>query len=264
MGSGSRLGDLLVNARVIDDLQLRSALARQDQWGGRLTRIVVEMGFADEDRVAGALALALKLPRVRLNEIHKDAAAVAKVELAVAQEHGIVPVSLQENGKVLLVAMTDPTNALVVDRIERLGRVRIRIAVIGEGEFSHAVYNLYPGATLQVLRVQTRGNAPTEEELRTQRHEEQFDLAGEEMVIETNAAAPPLRVPANPGAAAVPAPPAAPSAAPSSAASGVDAQRLRALMEQQQRISAYFRAVGELLREKGIVSAQELAARLQK
>ncbi|HYO71337.1 MAG TPA: hypothetical protein VEU33_35190, partial [Archangium sp.] len=42
----NRIGEILVKARVIDEMQLRSALAQHDQWGGRLSRIITDMGIA--------------------------------------------------------------------------------------------------------------------------------------------------------------------------------------------------------------------------
>src|SRR5438552_3180931 len=40
-----RIGDLLVKAGVITDLQLKAALAEQSQWGGKLGDILVRMEF---------------------------------------------------------------------------------------------------------------------------------------------------------------------------------------------------------------------------
>ena len=37
MPSRSRVADILLKAKVIDELQLRSARAQHEQWGGRLT-----------------------------------------------------------------------------------------------------------------------------------------------------------------------------------------------------------------------------------
>ena len=43
-----RLGDLLLQAGLIDEMQLQSAVARQRQWGGKLGDVLVTNGFIDE------------------------------------------------------------------------------------------------------------------------------------------------------------------------------------------------------------------------
>ena len=45
-----RLGDLLLQAGLIDEMQLQSAVARQRQWGGKLGDVLV---LARPDAVAG-------------------------------------------------------------------------------------------------------------------------------------------------------------------------------------------------------------------
>ena len=43
-----KIGDLLVKAGVITELQLKAALAEQSQWGGKLGDILVRMEFVTE------------------------------------------------------------------------------------------------------------------------------------------------------------------------------------------------------------------------
>ena len=57
-----RLGELLIEAGVLDPTQLQAALAEQKKWGGKLGRTLVEMGFVDEDSMVRALSRQLKLP----------------------------------------------------------------------------------------------------------------------------------------------------------------------------------------------------------
>ena len=51
-----RLGDLLVRANVISEVQLQQALAEQQRWGGRLGGILVRMGLLTEDLLVKALS----------------------------------------------------------------------------------------------------------------------------------------------------------------------------------------------------------------
>src|SRR5207245_1942777 len=57
-----RLGEILMDAGVLDEMQLKAALSEQRKWGGKLGRTLVEMGFVDEDSMTLALSRQLNLP----------------------------------------------------------------------------------------------------------------------------------------------------------------------------------------------------------
>ena len=51
-----RLGEILIDAGVLDENQLRSALSQQRRWGGRLGKTLLELGFVDERTMVLALS----------------------------------------------------------------------------------------------------------------------------------------------------------------------------------------------------------------
>src|SRR5262245_36450527 len=107
MSSRSRVGDFLLKAGIIDELQLRSARAQHAQWGGRLGKLSSEMGLADSDAIADAIAQAMKLPREQIGSA-RDPGALAKLDAVFCEENGVFPVRLDNNGKSLVLAMADP------------------------------------------------------------------------------------------------------------------------------------------------------------
>ncbi|MGA9524731.1 MAG: hypothetical protein WBV82_24950, partial [Myxococcaceae bacterium] len=121
----SRIGEVLVKARIIDELQLRSAMAKHDAWGGRLAHVVAEMGLADEERIVDTLALALKVSRVRLGNLTRDGSALAKLDVAFAEAAAVFPLRLRDHGKVLLLAMADPADLATIDEVSRRARARV-------------------------------------------------------------------------------------------------------------------------------------------
>ena len=92
MAARKRLGDLLVEAGLIDEYQLQSALGHQRQWGGPLGRILVDNGFVSESRLAEVLAAQMNLPLIDLDqqEIHEKV--VAEVPMEMAEQYRMVPV----------------------------------------------------------------------------------------------------------------------------------------------------------------------------
>ena len=61
-----KLGDLLREAGVIDEVQLSAALGQQRQWGGRLGSILVQMNLVGEAELMEAISRQLALPSVIL------------------------------------------------------------------------------------------------------------------------------------------------------------------------------------------------------
>ncbi|MGI5862096.1 MAG: hypothetical protein ACOX6T_08555 [Myxococcales bacterium] len=143
----SRVGELLLKAKLVDELQVRSAVAKQNQWGGRLAKHIVEMGFAEEGAVADALAKACGLQRVNLAMMPKDPAALSKIDAAFAEEKGVFPYALRDNGKTLWVAMAEPCDIEIVDIIAARSGCRVRAAVAGEHEVIASIYRHYKNQT---------------------------------------------------------------------------------------------------------------------
>ncbi|MCP3105364.1 general secretion pathway protein GspE, partial [Myxococcus sp. K15C18031901] len=141
--SRNRIGEILVKARVIDELQLRSAMATLDQWGGRLSRIVADLGLATEDTITEAICQGLGMQRVQLGNITRDAGALAKVEVSLAEQKALFPVQLKDNGKTLVLAMADPTDLATLDQVAARSRARVLPMVAGEREIEHAILRHY-------------------------------------------------------------------------------------------------------------------------
>src|SRR3954471_21869822 len=95
-----RIGDLLVKAGVITDLQLKAALAEQSQWGGKLGDILVRMEFVTEEVLVRALSKQTGIARADLRGEPNDEA-VAKISSETAEEYGVAPVALKDDGKTL-------------------------------------------------------------------------------------------------------------------------------------------------------------------
>ncbi|HEY3446337.1 MAG TPA: hypothetical protein VGK67_08220 [Myxococcales bacterium] len=141
----SRIADILHRAKVIDDLQLRSAGAHQAQWGGRFPTIVIEKKFASEEKVVEAISQAMRLPKVDLANVEADPAAVAKLDADFCKVNAVFPCALKDNGKTLWLAMVDPTNLPVVDEVALKTKTRINLVVASEKQVQAAIKRGYYG-----------------------------------------------------------------------------------------------------------------------
>ncbi len=139
MATRIRLGELLVRAGVIDDMQLKAALAEQHRWGGRLGRILVDMSFVSEDILVKALSKQLGVERADLSRVFVPKPVMDKISVDFAQTNALCPVRYDEGRRSLLVATADPTNVTALDELRFKTGLRIETALAGEHEIHNAI-----------------------------------------------------------------------------------------------------------------------------
>jgi len=136
-----RLGDVLVQQRLISQEQLQQALQLQQQTGKKLGRLLIETGILTEDLLADALARQLRIPYVNLKTFpFKPDVVKLLPESAARRFRALV---LDDKGDSLLVAMADPLDLYAYDEITRLLRRDVSIAVVPESQLAAAWDRLY-------------------------------------------------------------------------------------------------------------------------
>ena len=275
----NRIGEILVKARVIDEMQLRSALAQHDQWGGRLSRIIADMGIAKEDTLTEAIAQGLGMQRVQLGTA-KDVGALAKLDVGLAEQKGVFPVSLRDNGKTLVLAMADPTDLQTIDQVAARSRTRVVPVVAGDREIQNAILRHYrnqdPAVTHSSHSAPSRSSSASSSS--SSGDEEEFkvvDMSGK-TVVKAIADIAPNMARENARQAAAPSRPGGTSSAtdmldeilsaspsPAEVFSPEELQRLQTVQANQEKSSKILRALLELLLEKGMLQQRELAARMR-
>src|SRR5205823_13109450 len=109
----SRLGDLLVAGGVITPQQLKEALDYQRTKGGRLGVCLIKLGYLTEDILHSVLTRQFGVSLVDLStcEVEPDVLKLLPRECVVRYQ--AMPV--RRSGNVLVVAMNDPNDVLVLD-----------------------------------------------------------------------------------------------------------------------------------------------------
>lgn len=238
--TSSRIGDILVKAGLIDDLQLRAALGRVEQWGGRLTGALADMGIVDEDEMAQALSDALRLPLTHLGQTPRDGAALARVSEEACVEHGVFPVSLK--ARVLTLAMADPTDLGAIDLLAARAGVRVSVVVATEREVTAAIARHYRGEAARAPAPNLARRAVTAE----------VPAPGPELLLDD--APPPAPKRGNPSANTMLDEmfDDADEAAPAGGFTEAELERLEAARLNQEKTTAILRALEALLAEKGL------------
>lgn len=129
-----RLGDLLVEAKVISAEQLTEALRETAHSGHRLGETLVAHGWCTEGDLADALARQIQVPRASQADLSAPSDGMgALIPVLYARRYGVVPLRLDEAGE-LIIAMADPTDQDVLDELRfSTGHALVpRVATVSE------------------------------------------------------------------------------------------------------------------------------------
>jgi hypothetical protein len=136
-----RLGEILIEAGLIDETGLRSALIDQRRYGGPLGRVLVDMKLVHEEDLVQALSKQLAVPLVDLDVIEIPQAVLDLVPAEQAEQQGIVPFA--QPMKFLDVAMSDPTNLSIVDELRIKTHLNVRTYLAGPKAIERALSRFY-------------------------------------------------------------------------------------------------------------------------
>lgn len=157
-----RLGELLIEAGLLDETRLKAALAEQRKWGGRLGRTVVEMGLVDEVAMCTVLAQQLNLGTVSLDTEKLPERITEQLRLDLAERYGVFPVS-SDGGHTLVVASSDPTNVEALQELEFATGLKITPVVATASAIDRAIRRYYFGESVSATRAATPGELGIDE-----------------------------------------------------------------------------------------------------
>jgi MSHA biogenesis protein MshE len=136
-----RLGDVLVDRKVISREQLRLALEQQKRSGRRLGRVLIENGFCNAEQIAEALARQLGIPYVNL-KFYNLSNDIVRL-LPESQARRFRAVVLEERKTSYLVGMADPSDLFAADELHRTLKRDIEAAAVSEEQLLQTVDRMY-------------------------------------------------------------------------------------------------------------------------
>ena len=132
-----RLGDLLVQQKLISQDQLKFALEQQKRSGRKLGRVLVDNAFVTEENISESLARQLGIPYINLKYFHINLELVRLLPENQARRFRAIP--LEERNGMLLVGMADPPDLSAFDEIARTVKRTIDVAVVTEGQLLESI-----------------------------------------------------------------------------------------------------------------------------
>jgi len=136
-----RLGEILVQQKLLSEEQLGLALTEQKRTGRKLGRVFVENAYVTEEQISGALAKQFDIPYINL-KFYNISADIVRL-LPETQARRFRALVLEDRRGALLVGMSDPTDLFAYDEIARLVKRNIELAVVNESEVLAAIDRIY-------------------------------------------------------------------------------------------------------------------------
>jgi len=233
-----KIGDLLVAAGAINRTQLGAALSDQRSFGRPLGSILVQMGYLDEETLIRSLARQLKLPVAWLRDKWVEDAVRDLLPAELALKHRVLPLSvtLENNGKVLHLAMHDPHDLEALDAVGFQVGHKVSPVLAAASELDDALKRHYkPGSGGLTIDIGGEAQARQAPEILTFGQQKAAPAAEEIELTDAVAAAP---------------------AASAPVAKGDGHASTEAAL-------AVFLQLVEIFLDNGIVTAEELTKRLQ-
>ncbi len=141
MAMAGRLGAMLVSSGLINEEQLKKALAVQQREGGRLGSLLVKMNFVPEEKLMMFLSKQYGVPYVDLSRFDIDATVVKLIAADVAQKYQIMPIN--RTGATVTIAMVDPSNVFAIDDVKFMTGYNVEPVVATEAGIKNAINKYY-------------------------------------------------------------------------------------------------------------------------
>ncbi len=178
LGLSRRLGEILVEERLLTAAKFAEAVALQRKTGEKLGTVLVKSGFLSQEELLQFLARQCGMKYVHLAPPPVVPEAVkSHVPVAMAKQHLLLPLSLE--GRDLTVAVADPLNVMVLDDLKMITGFNITAVLAPEVEVLAALDKNYSGAKEMIDRLVSENGVAGAEEVEAQSisASTEFDIA---------------------------------------------------------------------------------------
>jgi len=143
-----RIGELLIEAGVLNDEKLREALELQKKAPRPLGQILVDSGFVTEAQLIQSLSRQLSIPWVSLWHVDVAPELLHIVSREEAEKFRMLPIyarTVRGERPALFVAMDDPTNQEALEFVRETAGMEVRPMIAAPTDLRQAIRALYSG-----------------------------------------------------------------------------------------------------------------------
>jgi type IV pilus assembly protein PilB len=160
-----RLGQLLIDARILTLEQLDKVLAVQKTDNRKLGTLLVESGVISETQLTQVLSQQLSVPWVSLHHIDFSRELLNRIPRELAEKYCLVPIyvrAVRGQGNTLYVAMEDPMHEEAVAECATAAGLPVRAMIAAPTDIRKAVRLYYTSSTAPAAASPGRSRPPPE------------------------------------------------------------------------------------------------------
>lgn len=135
------MGEMLLEAGLLTEEQLRQALGDHKKFGLKLGQFLVHHGIVSESEIVKLISRQLKVAKYRPDKYPVDLELSKIIPADIAQKYQVIP--LRKKGQLLVIAMTDPLDIKAMDTIEVLANTEVEPVICTEQELNQMFGSLY-------------------------------------------------------------------------------------------------------------------------
>lgn len=169
-----RLKELLIKNKLISQEDLEKAVLVQKEKGGRLSDILVKMGFINENDLTLILSQSLGLPPIDMSRVKVEPSIIKIIPPEIARYYQIIPVS--KIGNTLTLAMADPLNIFAIDDVKALTGFEINPTIGRPKDILQAIDNYYGEDSHQMIEDIIKGISDSEKLELVKESREEIDI----------------------------------------------------------------------------------------
>ena len=138
-----RLGAILIEEDVISKGQLEEALACRQQDGGFLGKILIDLGYVNEQTLISFLVKQCKIPHINLLDYEIKTETLKSVPREFCLNNGLLPID--KLGSILTVAMIDPLDTQALEAVrQEFPDMRIKPILCSWQHYDTVLRRAYP------------------------------------------------------------------------------------------------------------------------
>ena len=181
-----KLGQMLIEANLLTEEQLKQALLDQAKGNIKIGQYLIRKGLVSEHQIVDVLSQQLNIEKYHPDRYPLDLTLSQVIPLECAQKYQVAPV--KKKGRLLTVCTTDPLDINALDTIEMLTNSEVEPSVSTAREVTQLISSLYGiqsglGNMLETMEMDVTAEKEKEDDQADVQVASLQDMAGEAPVI---------------------------------------------------------------------------------
>ncbi len=151
-----RIGELLVDAGLVDHAQLNEGLNAQQQRGTKIVETLITLGHLTAESFVQFLARQPGIASIDLSKYEIPRELISLIPRDMAVQHELFPID--KLGKLLTVGMVCPLDSATVKQIEAATGLRVKPLLCAPNDIRAAIERYYPAPDSEAKKVEPEEN----------------------------------------------------------------------------------------------------------